>query len=54
VEVLFQINSYIGASSSRILGSIPGAIYKGKDHKNSYIGAESAAKWLVQSQVYCG
>ena len=32
MEVLFQIVSYIGAGVSLMLGSIPGAAYKGKYH----------------------
>ena len=33
MEVLFQIVSYIGAGVSLMLGSIPGAAYKGKSIK---------------------
>ena len=54
MEVLFQIVSYIGAGVSLMLGSIPGAVYKGKYYKNLHTGAESAVGWLVQVQAYCG
>jgi hypothetical protein len=33
MEVLFQMASYIGAGVSLMLGSIPGAAYKSKNHK---------------------
>lgn len=38
MEVLFQIVFYIGAGVSLMLGSIPGAAYKGKYHKSLYMG----------------
>lgn len=45
MEVSFQIvSSYIGASVSLMLGSIPGAAYT---IKALYIGAGSAIKWVV-------
>ena len=36
-----------------MLGYILGAANIGKDHKSSYTGVGSAARWLVQVQVYC-
>ena len=53
MEVLFQIVSYIGAGVSLMLGSIPGAAYKGKDQKSSGIDAGSTAGQVVQIQAYC-
>ena len=53
MEVLFQMASYIGAGVSLMLGSIPGAAYKGKDQKSSGIDAGSTAGQVVQIQAYC-
>jgi hypothetical protein len=46
MEVLFQMASYIGAGVFLVLGSFPGAAYKGKDHKSSYTGVGNVARWL--------
>jgi hypothetical protein len=37
-----------------MLGSIPGATYKGKYYKSLYMGAWRAARWLFKIQAYCG
>ena len=37
-----------------MLGSIPGAVYKGKYHQSLYIGTGNAVGWLVWVQSYCG
>ena len=39
MEVLYQLVSHIGAGVSLMLGSIPGATYKGKYYKSLYMGA---------------
>lgn len=38
-----------------MIGSIPGATYESKYHKDLYTSAGSAVvEWLVQVQAYCG
>ena len=52
MEVLFQRVSYTAAGVSLMLGSIPGAAYKGigNTYRSLYIGIESAAGWWATIQ----
>lgn len=51
MEVLFQILSHIGAGVSFMLGSIPGAAYKGRCNKSLYIGEERQKSVKLEKTV---
>lgn len=45
MEVLLPMASYIGAGVSLMVGCIPGAVLKARNHKRSCIDVGSAVRW---------